>query len=157
VGQGSTFQVYLPGHPRLGNSDQENPSASPDMLPGGDGQLILLIDDEKSVRTVTSLTLESFGYRIITASNGEEGLWLYAQHHQEVAVVVTDLMMPDMDGLATIHMLRQINPEVKIIGSTGLPTDSQIHAVTQAGACEFLSKPYVADVMLRTLQRVLSA
>ena len=108
----------------------------------------MVVDDEATIREVTRSTLERFGYQVVLASDGAEALALYAQRKAEIAVVITDIMMPILDGVATIHALRRINPEVKVIAASGLMTDTQNRAALEAGAAEILEKPYTADAML---------
>ena len=89
-------------------------------LPRGDGETVLVVEDEASILTITSQTLQAFGYRVLTATDGAEALALYAQKRDEIAVVLTDMMMPILDGLATIRALLRINPKIKIIAASGL-------------------------------------
>ena len=79
-----------------------------------------MVDDELFVRNVTQQILESFGYKVYLAGSGKEATQFYAQHQAEIALVITDWMMPGMDGAATVRSLKQINPAVKVIVSTGL-------------------------------------
>jgi CheY-like chemotaxis protein len=80
----------------------------------------LVVDDEASILTITSQTLQAFGYRVLTATDGADAVAVYAQHKNEIAVVLTDMMMPVMDGPATIRALMRINPAIKIIAASGL-------------------------------------
>src|SRR5690606_3243760 len=89
-------------------------------LPRGEGELILVVDDEPSVREVTRQTLEAFGYRVVTAGDGAEGVATYASRRDEVALVLTDIMMPVMDGTALIAVLKRMDPDVRIIAASGL-------------------------------------
>lgn len=116
VGVGSRFKVYLPAEVAAEASEPTTERAS---LPRGTGELILVVDDEESVRQVTSRTLERYGYRSLTASNGAEAIALYAEHAGAIAVVFTDMSMPVLDGLGTITALRELDPRVTIVGSSG--------------------------------------
>ena len=151
VSQGAVFKVYLPAQP--GQVAPEGTPKTP--LPRGQGECVMVVDDEATIREVTRSTLERFGYQVVLASDGAEALALYAQRKAEIAVVITDIMMPILDGVATIHALRRINPEVKVIAASGLMTDTQNRAALEAGAAEILGKPYTADAMLLGLNRVL--
>ncbi len=151
VSRGAVFKVYLPAQP--GQVALEGTPTTP--LPRGQGECIMVVDDETTIREVTRSTLERFGYQVILASDGAEALALYAQRRAEIAVVITDIMMPILDGVATIHALRRINPEVKVIAASGLMTETQNRAALDAGATEILEKPYTADAMLLGLNRVL--
>jgi two-component system, cell cycle sensor histidine kinase and response regulator CckA len=147
--KGSKFQVYLPAHqiPETVEDDDEN-------IPEGNGELILVVDDEASIRDVTKASLETFNYKTITASDGIEAIALYAERRDEISVVVTDMVMPSMDGLTTIRTLQKINPTVKIIAVSGLASSEKICAVTEIGVKAFLAKPYTAKQLLETINLV---
>ena len=148
-GKGTQFKIYLPA--------AETPftvHADPSMsLPVGHGELILVVDDEIAIREITKGTLETYGYRALTAADGTEAVALYAQHKDEIAVVLTDLMMPYMDGPVTIRALRRIDPKVRIIASSGLAENSR----AIEGVKLFLPKPYTAERLLNALAEVLLA
>ena len=152
VGHGTTFSVYLPAQ-RDGVA--ATLSGESERLPRGRGELILIADDEASVRNITTQTLEAFGYRAVSASDGAEALGVFAQHLAEVRAVITDMMMPYMDGPATIRAIRRLNSEVIIIAATGLGTDAQKQAAITAGADHFLQKPFSAEAVLRVLNHAL--
>jgi len=99
--------------------------------------------------------LQAFGYRVLTATDGAEAVAIYAKHQNEIAVVLTDMMMPIMDGPATIHALLQFNPNVKIIAASGLATDSNEAQFASAGIKHFLTKPYTAGTLLKSIRAIL--
>jgi len=152
-GQGTTFKIYLPAQISPEASQAQEASIS---LPRGNGETILVVDDETSILTITSQTLHAFGYRVIKASDGAEAVAIYAQHRNEIAVVLTDMMMPVMDGPATIHALLKINPNLKIIAASGLNANGSVAKAVNAGVRHFLSKPYTADTLLKTLRTILN-
>jgi CheY-like chemotaxis protein len=117
---------------------------------------VLIADDEEFIRRVTGRTLESFGYRVLLAANGNEALEIYREHHPEISVVITDMMMPGMDGASVIRALAAIDQHVKIIASSGV-TGHDARA-REAGACvrHFLPKPCSAETLLKVLRRVVS-
>ncbi len=149
VGQGTTFKVYLPADPTLRAGT--TPPFLAD-LPRGQNELVLVVDDEFSIRDITQRTLEAFGYRVITASNGVEAVDLYRERPQEIAVVLTDMMMPLMDGAATVKALNLVNPSAKIIVVSGL----DISGAFKTSVAAFLSKPYTAQILLRLVREVLN-
>ena len=153
-GKGSTFRIYLPAPAGLETAPDDLPGS--DRLPLGRGELILVVDDEENIREVTRKALERFGYRVLTASNGAEGVSLYVQNQHEVAVVLTDMSMPVMDGPAMIFALRTINPAVQIIGSSGLAAEDSANRAASAGVERFVPKPYTASVLLHVLQEILA-
>jgi len=152
-GKGTAFHVYLPATDGPGESGTEQPEL--DALPRGNGETVLVIDDEASVVTITSETLQTFGYHVLTATDGAHGVAVYAQHVKEVALVITDMMMPLMDGPATIQALRRINPGIKIIAASGLHPDSRAAKATGALVHYFLMKPYTARSLLNTVHAIL--
>jgi CheY-like chemotaxis protein len=125
-------------------------------MPRGRGELILVVDDEAPVRSITKQTLEAFGYRVILAADGAEAATLYANRGAEIAVVLTDMMMPVMGGVVTIQVLRRINPKVNIIVASGLAANADMAKAVDLGIKHFLAKPYAADVLLRMLHDILS-
>ena len=154
LGKGTTFKVYLPA---LESSPEKRKVQTQRVsLPRGNGETILVVDDEASILTITCQTLLAFGYRVLKAADGAEAVALYARHEHEVAVVLTDMMMPVLDGCALIHALKRINPAVKIIAASGLNAEGNVAKVTEAGVNHFLTKPYTAGTLLKTLQEILT-
>jgi PAS domain S-box-containing protein len=152
-GKGTTFKVYLPAM-NISNVTH-HVEAEPVNLPRGNGETILVVDDEASIRTITSQTLQAFGYSVVTASDGTEALAAYVEHRAKIAVVVTDMSMPVLDGPATIRALKKLNPAVKIIGASGLNMNGTITNNTGTGVKYFLTKPYTAGTLLTTIRTIL--
>ena len=148
-GRGTTFKVYLPA--LLDETTKQEAEKALEKLPRGEGELILVVDDEEAVRNTVQRTLERFGYRARTAANGAEAVSVYAALAREVAVVITDMSMPVMDGPATAVALRALNPRVVVIGSSGLDAAGQAAQPSGGGMQYFLSKPYSTENMLKTL------
>ena len=130
-------------------------------LPRGHGEVILVVDDEPGIREATSRALTSHGYQALCAADGTEAVALYAQPAHQVQLVVTDLMMPFMDGLALARALKKLNPAVKIIVSSGLASgadrEAKITELRALGVTRFLSKPYSAEEILTELHEALSS
>ena len=155
MGKGTTFKVYLPA------SDAEEVVKRDEVVHrfeefAGRGKTVLMVDDEDSILEVTKETLTTCGYAVMTANDGTEAVALMADNKGKVDVVVTDMMMPFLDGPSTIRALRKISPGVKIIASSGLGNDSRIAEVESLHVEAFLTKPYTAETLLTTLQDVLS-
>ncbi|OKH15603.1 hybrid sensor histidine kinase/response regulator [Fischerella major NIES-592] len=146
VGKGSQFKVFLPAQQTP--ESLEEPEKE---LPTGNGELILVVDDEDSIRDITKTSLETHNYKAITASDGIEAIALYAEHRDEISVVLTDMLMPSMDGLTTIRTLKKINPNVKIIAVSGLASTEKVNAAADIGVKAFLSKPFTAKQLLQTI------
>lgn len=155
TGKGTMFKVYFPAINATPASSEEV-SVAQTRLPRGQNELVLVVDDESSIRQLAQKTLERFGYRVLLAANGAEAVSLYALHQQEIAVVLTDMAMPVMDGPATIVALQSMNPRVKIVGSSGLNTKGHVTKTTGVGIKYFVPKPYTVEAMLQTLNKVLN-
>jgi PAS domain S-box-containing protein len=153
IAQGSRFNVYWPAQEFDGEAVAE--ATPPSRLPRGNGELILVIDDEESVRNVARVTLERFGYRAVLAANGAEAVAVFAVNRAEIAAVITDMAMPVMDGPATIVALKSLDPAARIIVTSGLSSDEGIAQAELAGVQDFVPKPYTAENLLRTLDDLL--
>ena len=151
-GRGTQFKAYLPASE---TAEAQPASQANQPLPQGGGELVLVVDDESSVRQVTRKLLERNGYRVIEASEGADGITQYVAHQQEVQVVVTDLAMPVMDGPTFIRVLRRLNPQVRVIAVSGYQSKSRLPADLGVTGEAQLSKPFSGAMLLQTLQRVL--
>jgi two-component system cell cycle sensor histidine kinase/response regulator CckA len=98
--------------------------------------------------------LQAFGYNVLTANNGAEAVALYAENRKKIDMVLTDLSMPVMDGRATIYALLKINPKAKIIAMSGMDESESVAKASTAGIKHFISKPYTAATLLKTLRNV---
>jgi CheY-like chemotaxis protein len=154
VAKGSTFKVYLPADTTpvaVGYAATEQSNLS-----GNHNELVLVVDDEEAIRKVAQKTLERHGYRVLLAADGAEAVSLYASRRNEIDAVITDMAMPVMDGPATILALRAINPEIKIVTTSGLASERGLAKAMSAGVRHFIPKPYTAEAMLHALQEVLN-
>lgn len=151
--KGSVFTCWFP----LVGQDDEQVSASPAArrLPRGDGELILVVDDEPSIRTVAERILTRHGYRVVTAANGHEALVVYREHKQDLDAIITDVAMPGMDGPELIAALRADGVSVPIIVASGYVTDEGAGRLLEAATEFFVSKPFSAETLLTTLRGVL--
>jgi CheY-like chemotaxis protein len=122
----------------------------------GQGEQILLVDDELAILEITKGTLEAFNYRVLTATDGVEAVTLYRQRKGEINVVVTDLMMPIMDGPALIRALRQIEPQVKVVAISGLGSVAKLAEAENLNVQAFVTKPYTTSKLLTVLREVLT-
>jgi PAS domain S-box-containing protein len=147
-GQGTRFSIYFPAAESEERADIDTREAA---LPHGNGELLLVVDDEENIRTVMTATLETFGYKVITAADGTEGMAAFAQHGKEISLVVTDMAMPFMDGAAMIRALRKIDPSLKIIGMSGLLNAEQTAQLQSLNVNQFLPKPFTAENLLQSI------
>jgi PAS domain S-box-containing protein len=152
VGKGTTFRIYIPA---TGTGSGAAAAGEEADLPTGNGELILIIDDEAAIREITKETLQAHGYKAMTASNGAEGVAVYAENKNDINVVITDIMMPVMDGTAAILALKRIRPDVKIIAASGLTTKGQVTNPSDPNVQAFLTKPYTAEKLLIALAAAL--
>jgi PAS domain S-box-containing protein len=153
AGRGSRFSIYLPA------ADSEAAAGTvpekPD-LPRGDGETILVVDDEDSIREITKATLEKFGYRVLTATDGADGVGVFARHENEISVMLTDLSMPILDGPGLIRAVKRKAPALKIVVMSGLIDHEQTVDLGNLGVSATLAKPFTAENLLTLLASVLS-
>lgn len=154
VGKGTRFSVYLPA---IVEANTENSIPTPnEALPSGNGETILVIDDEESILKVSSEILENFGYHAITAQSGEQAITTYRRHHKKIKLIITDMMMPEMDGAETIDKLLEINPHSKFIAVSGIRANGEITRNRDKGVKFFLQKPFSTSTLLKTISAALS-
>jgi PAS domain S-box-containing protein len=150
VGRGTEFQIYLPAVATEEYQRQTELDA-----PYGNGELILVVDDEAGVREATKTSLEAFNYKVIAASDGIEAIATYAEHRDRIDLILIDMLMPGMDGITTIRTLQKLNPQAKIIATSGLALQEKLHGMTDIEIEAFLAKPYTAQELLQTIKQVL--
>jgi two-component system, cell cycle sensor histidine kinase and response regulator CckA len=148
VGEGTQFEVFLP----TAEEAEMLPSQTL-KLPLGQGELILVVDDEFSIRETLKIILETQNYKVLTAKDGVEAIAIYAQHQQDIKAILLDMMMPSMDGFTAIPILQQLNPHAKIIACSG--SSNRESLPSSAATKAFLSKPFTAEDLLNTVQNVL--
>ena len=153
-GAGTRFRIYLPAAPAEVPAVAVESAAAP---PPGQGEGILVVDDEAAARDVVRQILSQHGYRVETAASGEEALALYDRDPARIQLVVTDLMMPGMDGTALLRHLRQTAPQLKAVAMTGGLSRAEMAQALEADSAEFLLKPFDAAVLLETVRRALRA
>jgi CheY-like chemotaxis protein len=143
---GTCFNIYLPA---AAQSEDRQPIETPKLF-NGNGQLVLVVDDEEAIREISKTSLEAYNYRVILASDGMEAIDLYERDRDEIAVVILDMMMPNLDTPSIIGVLQQINPDVEIVLMSGLAINESIVSEYQLKA--FLTKPFTMTDMLGLLQ-----
>ena len=148
MGEGTEFKVFLPAAKNSEIFEEQGIE-----IPTGQGELVLIVDDEAAICEASRTLLETYSYRVLTATNGIEAIGLYVQHQHDISVVIVDLMMPMMDGTTMIRTLQEINSKVKIIAVSGLAPSKQVLAETPTQI--FLSKPYSPQDFLRAVYEIL--
>ncbi len=151
VGKGTQFKLFLPAV-----FEVAQPRAKELEFPKGNGELILIVDDEPSIREITQISLQNYNYKTIVASDGIEAIAQYSQHQDEVALVLMDMMMPTMGGATAIRTLQKINSQVKIVAISGVPSTETLTQKEGCGVQAFLAKPCTSQELLTTLHNVLN-
>jgi PAS domain S-box-containing protein len=152
AGRGTMFHVFLPAAEAAGAGQPRTGSAQP-FSARGQGELVLVVDDEKSIREVLVAILSHYGYRVLAAGSGQEALELYRARAAEIALVVTDLSMPGMDGAKLGAALEKDNPAVRILYISGAGPGGPVeHAPTGKMT---LNKPFTREDLLKAIQRAL--
>lgn len=149
VSKGSQFKVFLPASLTKVSQTEDNLE-----LLFGQQELILVVDDEAAIRESTKAILETYNYQVLTASDGIEAIALFAEHQDRIHAVLMDIMMPSMDGLGTIPLLRRFNPNLYVIGMSGLNSTEAVAQVERLGFQSFLSKPFTTRELLQILHKV---
>ncbi len=148
VGQGTQFRLFLPAVNAIAEPTINQPEPQP-----GNRELILLVDDEAAIREVTKAALETYDFEVLVAQDGIEAIALYARHQAQISLVLMDIMMPAMDGATAIRTLQKMNPQVKVIATSGLTTNQKVSQT--AGADAFLAKPYTTRELLEVIHSLL--
>ncbi len=152
VGKGTEFRIYIPA---ATTAEVASAEVHPAMPHTGNGELILVVDDEAPLLEVARKTLEENGYRVLTARDGTEALAVYADHKKEIDAVLMDMVMPYLDGATAIRALRRLNPNVRVVASSGLSASGKMAEAANQGVKTFLRKPYTAEELLEALAEVL--
>ena len=152
VGKGSEFNVFIPAT-NVGTDHQKEESHR--RIPSGRGESILVVDDEVSIREMTKETLEAYGYKIETAKDGIEALTYIEKDRRKFRLVMTDMMMPNMDGGSLIRTLQRLAPEIKLIAVSGLTDPETLEKIKTSRVEAFLPKPIEAENLLKILDSIL--
>ncbi|WPJ95601.1 response regulator [Coraliomargarita algicola] len=153
-GVGTSVSIFLPADADSAlKVDHVEPYRDPK---SGEGELVLVADDEMFVRETIKRTLEDRGYQVIAAQDGTEALAIYSSRLQDIDMVVTNIEMPYMDGPALCRALKKLNPEVKILVSSGHKQAERVQAIQSCGVKEFLAKPYTADSLADRVYSILA-
>jgi two-component system cell cycle sensor histidine kinase/response regulator CckA len=151
-GKGTCFKVYLPAAEPMRPLERTTKKIKP---PQGKGELIMVVDDEAAIREIVKVTLENNGYAVVTANDGTEAVAQMASEKREIAAVLVDLMMPFMDGIATIRALQKLNGRAKFLAISGLMDNARISQLNELADVKFLAKPFTTEQILSMLESVL--
>jgi DNA-binding NtrC family response regulator len=150
-GEGSTFLFYLP---KTTGAMAEQDGSAEEVILGG-RETVLFVDDERTIIEVMEETLETLGYRVLTADNGEEAIRLYREGKEEIDLVILDVIMPGMGGMETFEAMKAINNEVKVIFSSGYSVDHIAREIMDRGCRAFIQKPFNIETISRKVREVL--
>jgi PAS domain S-box-containing protein len=153
VGKGTVFKAFLPA---AGESALSALAQTPPPAPLGRGELVLVVDDEEAIREATREILEVHQYRVVLASNGREAMDVFLRERGKVRLVITDMMMPVMNGASLVRALRALEPGVKVIAASGLDAETKRTELAALGVCEVLAKPFKPTQLLEIVRRELS-
>jgi two-component system, cell cycle sensor histidine kinase and response regulator CckA len=120
-------------------------------------ETILVVDDEIMVRELAEIILAEAGYKPIPACSGTEAVSIYTERGKEIDLVILDMIMPEMDGAAVYHALKEINPNVKVVISSGFSQEGIISELLKVGVMGFVQKPFLSDDFYKTIRGVLDS
>lgn len=152
VGRGTELKVYLPALETVSPGATEAP-ATP--LPVGHGEVILVVDDETAVLALAQSTLETYGYKVLTAASGPAAILTFTREADRIRLVIMDKSMPFMNGAATVNALRKIRPDVRVLESSGHDLQALTETDLQIKAAAHLEKPFTVGQLVNAVHEVL--
>ncbi|MDX8396830.1 MAG: ATP-binding protein [Mariprofundaceae bacterium] len=155
LGEGSTFTLYLPLESH--NENLIHSTSTEDEAIRGQGEYILLVDDDEHVLSVGKDVIEEMGYQVLVASDGIEAVEIFTANHTNISLVVTDVVMPNMGGIEAVERMRLIAPEAKVIFSTGYARETALPEGTLSNGAIMLSKPYRVELLSQAIQSQLNS
>ena len=150
-GAGSTFEIYLPAS----SKELVQEKVAPEGLSTGAG-LVLLVDDEEMIIEVGQPMLRKMGYNVMTATNGQEAIERYRRHRDRIEIVILDMIMPGMSGAAVFEGLKEIDPDVKVLLSSGYSLTDKAQDILNRGGKGFIQKPFNVVELSKKLHGILS-
>lgn len=152
IGRGSTFKIFLPA-----KRDEQTVEGieTPVDSPIGNGELILVVDDEDSILRITKMILENNNYSVLCAADGPDAVAIYAKQMDSIKVVLTDIVLPYMDGVSLIRAFKKMKPDMLFVASTGYGKPTHRAELQALNVTSFLNKPYDTQRLLKTLHQVL--
>ena len=151
-GQGTTFIIYLPALPSVA---EPNPEARPEIQIDASGGAILLVEDDPAAQKAIRLLLESREFQVFTAHNGIEALEIFARETKAIRLVISDVVMPEMGGVALYKKLKEIHPRLKFLFITGHPLEAKSQVLLEEEQVHWLQKPFSAQTLIVTLNEML--
>jgi signal transduction histidine kinase/CheY-like chemotaxis protein len=149
-GDGTTFRIYIPASEKEVRKDD---MASEEIIKGAG--TVLLVDDEKVILEVGRELLEAMGYRVLTASGGKEAVEVYRKNRDAIDMVLLDMIMPAIGGGEVFDIIKEINPEIKVLLSSGYSTDGRANEILSRGCDGFIQKPFGASELSIKIKEIL--
>jgi two-component system, cell cycle sensor histidine kinase and response regulator CckA len=150
-GKGTTFSIYFP----ISGKRTSKKLKIPSIQPRRGNETILVADDEEMMRQLIVEVLDSDGYRVIPVEDGEKALDIYRQRAEEIDLVILDMVMPRMGGPEAFRQLKEINPGVKVLLSSGYSQDGQAQQIIKEGVLGFIQKPYAINELLNKIRYII--
>jgi two-component system, cell cycle sensor histidine kinase and response regulator CckA len=152
-GKGTTFSIYLPASRREVKKEKDAP---PKIFNGAGHEGVLFIDDEEMIKDVGTEILNALGYQVFSASSGLEALETFKENREKIHAVILDMIMPGMGGGETFDALVGIDPEVKVLLSSGYSVDGEASEILKRGCKGFIQKPFDINSLSKKLREVLA-
>ncbi len=151
--QGTSFELFLPAIPDV-KIEEIFPPPLEKITPKGN-ETILIVDDQEIIRQLGADLLEDGGYEVLLAATGEEAIRIYAEHQKGIALIVLDVVMPGLGGKETFLRLRDINPKIKVLLSSGYSIDGEVGEILKEGVGGFVQKPYKYEELIKKIREML--
>ena len=152
IGKGTIFRIFFPSAEIL--PDANEVKLHPETTQWKGNGVILLVDDEATIRDIGKEMLEMLGFKIITAVDGYDAITIYQEQKEQIDFVLLDLTMPHMDGKETFYELRRLNPRVRVILSSGYAEQDITSQFAGQGLCGFIQKPYTLQILEDSMQKL---
>jgi PAS domain S-box-containing protein len=149
-GQGTTFSIYLPASDK---EVTEEKGMSGELLKGT--ETVLFVDDEEMIREVGGALLGQLGYKVLSAGNGKEAVEVYSNNKDKIDIVILDMIMPEMGGDKTYDKIKEINPDVKVLLSSGYSINGDAAKILERGCDSFIQKPFNMKQLSQSIREVL--
>jgi len=152
-GNDTIFTIYLPLEQKNGNEFQHVAQSNPIR---GNGETVLIADDDSILREVTKEALQSLGYKVMQAANGKEAVEIFEEHYSEIDLVILDVMMPEMSGVDASKQIKKVNKDIRVIYITGYDPDDTLNSTRLPNAYDFiLDKPFTVDQLNQAIRKQL--
>jgi PAS domain S-box-containing protein len=150
-GKGTTFEIYLPAIEK--DVEEEEKELSGELVEGK--ETVFLVDDEEMILEIGEKILRRLGYEVLLASSGQEALERYEKDHNKIDIVLLDMVMPYMGGGETYDRMKEINPTVKVLLSSGYTIDGEATEILERGCDGFIQKPFDLEQLSRSIRDIL--